>query len=1049
MCMKRHLHFYSIGAVALFASVIFSIQLVGAYNSEEFSVYAETSSNSPGDTNVFLGSFTTPTPVADSIIHLGNGESAVVEPGDVLTAFASDELFIDMNSGESAGYNDGEAVILSADTALDATDTVLVEGQSVLSGMGDSEAVGAVGYLDHANNNTYNSGDDFVKLVYNGEGAALADDAAVTVFTGGDDDSETGYAFFMTPGTTSFDYANPPAIIGFENSEGRINNMSVVTSGSINFATIDIDDDLCLSDTNDDDQLDPMDGESIWFDVGGDCASFDTGVDIIINSQNNDLTGPHKMFGSVAAPDGFGPVSIGYIDADGDEVYDCARGELCEGIVVLAGSSSYPTGTTVSAGGMVLFIEGKIGNPTDGVSDVAFYGLNIDADGLGMVLMGVHDQGSDNEARYVYVDSNSSASFDDEDDVLETTLAMTGTNIADGVTFRYFPSNIKYLDSASGAYANDSYDSVEALVMSADSDLDIGSLAMGVGTDVLARSAAGILSTFDVDTVYYDADDSADYTAGEDIIEDIDGSLIYNGDQLQSLAVNNIVDDHPLGDDDFDHLAVYRRSGEACTGVTEDALVGEINAAPFLDTTITITDETFTGARAYCVYGDLAEDADAGEYFQLYIESEDMNFASALSPEDGDLAFSGVVSVVGELLAGVDANTFEASATAAYETTFTTAVTLDAVDRIEFEFPEGYTLTDTAAACTDDGESAGGTDSVVGDTVRFALADTIDAGSDVVCTISGVRNPTSAGEYAGFAVNTYRATEEGFILVEESTPFPEFTITQATSSSGGRRSAREEIVGTSVNIVTPVGGSPIKGAVSITWNTSGQFVSLVDIHYVLGDDKYPIAYQANNTGRYDWDLPASLAGKRIELYVSLSDARSVVATDAVILDIDAAEDSIPEIGPDGAPIWQIPDLSANLVKSPYGSTVYYLSPTRLLYPFYGEKIFGVWGLSFDTVRELPLEQLSQFALGVPMTPPPGSVLMKSPLDAKVYVLEPNDENPAQPILHWLTGETVAKAYFGADWASKIIDVAPSVIMMAPKGDDLTDAENPPWYIGLY
>jgi hypothetical protein len=208
-----------------------------------------------------------------------------------------------------------------------------------------------------------------------------------------------------------------------------------------------------------------------------------------------------------------------------------------------------------------------------------------------------------------------------------------------------------------------------------------------------------------------------------------------------------------------------------------------------------------------------------------------------------------------------------------------------------------------------------------------------------------------------------------------------------------------------------------------------------------------IATGIPNEGAYSWTPPASLIGKEIKVVVELTDLSSVSASADVWLTIGAITPGVPT--DQVCKEYTVPDLSNRLYKSDRSSTVYYLDSKNMLRPFFNEPLFFAWHLSFDRVKEVNHDWLSGYLLGAPMAPPSGTVLIKSTDSSRVWVMEPNPVDPALPILHWIGSEAVANAYFGTGWSARIIDVAPSIIIMSPKGAELTDPASPPCYIGLY
>jgi hypothetical protein len=443
--------------------------------------------------------------------------------------------------------------------------------------------------------------------------------------------------------------------------------------------------------------------------------------------------------------------------------------------------------------------------------------------------------------------------------------------------------------------------------------------------------------------------------------------------------------------------------------------------------------------------------ADPGEYITLRIPSAGAAYASGNSPSDGAKTFTGgYIGFTKAMSSVLTPGSLVGSANTTYTFAFTNEAGLTTDDYVSFLFPNGYNVASAAVACTDDSIVTDGATDIVAQSVRFTLADAIGAGSDIECIVSGVRNPSTAGDYAsGFGLFTNRDAIGGTISAEYDDLFDAVLVTRA--SSGGGRSSAPTPVAASLNITTPNIGIISSSSVAIAWSTIGADSNYVNIAYTLNGVRHEIVHNIPNTGSYSWSPSGSLAGETVTLIVESTDLSSVTASDSVVIALAGAESETesPVVVDDSCEANETPDLSKHLVKGPASPTVYYLAPDNMLRPFFTEALFKTWGLSFKDVRVLSRSEIERYVLGSPMAPLPGTVLVKSTLDPKVYALEPNPENPARPYLHWVKNEEVAKAYFGTAWASRIIDVAPSIIVMSPVGDDLTDPENAPCFIGLY
>ena len=110
-------------------------------------------------------------------------------------------------------------------------------------------------------------------------------------------------------------------------------------------------------------------------------------------------------------------------------------------------------------------------------------------------------------------------------------------------------------------------------------------------------------------------------------------------------------------------------------------------------------------------------------------------------------------------------------------------------------------------------------------------------------------------------------------------------------------------------------------------------------------------------------------------------------------------------------------VAGDLIKSPVSSAVYYYDGTnRLAFP--NSAVFFSWYEDFDGVITITAEELAAINYdGLLVTMKPGTMLVKIESDPKVYAVE------AGGVLRWVDSEATAVALYGADWASKIVDVS--------------------------
>lgn len=106
------------------------------------------------------------------------------------------------------------------------------------------------------------------------------------------------------------------------------------------------------------------------------------------------------------------------------------------------------------------------------------------------------------------------------------------------------------------------------------------------------------------------------------------------------------------------------------------------------------------------------------------------------------------------------------------------------------------------------------------------------------------------------------------------------------------------------------------------------------------------------------------------------------------------------------------------VKGQSGAAVYLIGSDMKKYVFPSQKEYFTWYPNFDKVVRVAVSELDMYPDGGAVTVRPGTKLVTHANTAKVYAIEPGG------IARWIPTDTVAKALYGNNWTSRLVDVIP-------------------------
>jgi len=129
-----------------------------------------------------------------------------------------------------------------------------------------------------------------------------------------------------------------------------------------------------------------------------------------------------------------------------------------------------------------------------------------------------------------------------------------------------------------------------------------------------------------------------------------------------------------------------------------------------------------------------------------------------------------------------------------------------------------------------------------------------------------------------------------------------------------------------------------------------------------------------------------------------------------------------------------------LIRSIGSDSVYYVGADGKRHVFWDAQTYFTWSDSWTDVIWVTDATMPTLALGSPMLPKPGVVLIKIQSDPSVYKV---DADPATGsfLLRHLASESLAISMYGASWADAVIDVEPTLFAHYAKGREVSLAES--------
>lgn len=129
-------------------------------------------------------------------------------------------------------------------------------------------------------------------------------------------------------------------------------------------------------------------------------------------------------------------------------------------------------------------------------------------------------------------------------------------------------------------------------------------------------------------------------------------------------------------------------------------------------------------------------------------------------------------------------------------------------------------------------------------------------------------------------------------------------------------------------------------------------------------------------------------------------------------------------------------LSAGDLVKASGPAVYYYAANGKRYVFPNEKTYLSWYSDFSSVKTITDAELAAISIGGNVTTRPGTHLVKITTDPKTYAVTQGG------VLHWIQSEAIAKALYGDNWATQVIDVPDAFFVNYTVGSSIATNVHP-------
>jgi hypothetical protein len=203
----------------------------------------------------------------------------------------------------------------------------------------------------------------------------------------------------------------------------------------------------------------------------------------------------------------------------------------------------------------------------------------------------------------------------------------------------------------------------------------------------------------------------------------------------------------------------------------------------------------------------------------------------------------------------------------------------------------------------------------------------------------------------------------------------------------------------------------------------------VNLWYSLDDGETYVKIDGPvvNSDSYEWHTPNSMSGTKIIFKLELTDLAGIMDTETYSISLSDSPSDTTVLPQTYSPVTgELEDITpvspGDYIKSPFFSTVYYVTEDLTRRPFLNEATYFTWQDSFDGIKAVTDATLTTMTLAGPILPKPGVRLVKIESDARVFEVIENPDDYYRPILRWIPSEIAAIERFGTNWAKNVMDL---------------------------